>query len=57
MLTSSGGDQPAASSSGPVQDFSLEPFKELVKNKKFHCTMCGKCCTGSGEVGGCEICT
>jgi hypothetical protein len=26
------------------------PFEDLVRHKKFVCTECGKCCTGSGEV-------
>ncbi|GIL64452.1 hypothetical protein Vafri_18371 [Volvox africanus] len=32
------------------QDLSLEPFKALVANRRFMCTMCGKCCTGDGEI-------
>lgn len=35
------------------RDKSLDPFRALVAEKKFHCTMCGKCCTGSGEVRSC----
>ena len=31
-------------------DHSLEPFAGLVRDKKFFCTQCGKCCTGEGEV-------
>jgi len=31
-------------------DHSLLPFISLVEDKKFHCTQCGKCCTGKGEV-------
>jgi Fe-S-cluster containining protein len=41
----------ASSTPSEVQaDFSLMPFIQMVKDKRFHCTMCGKCCTGSGEV-------
>ncbi|KAG2428344.1 hypothetical protein HXX76_010490 [Chlamydomonas incerta] len=29
---------------------TLEPFKSLVAGRRFSCTMCGKCCTGDGEI-------
>ncbi|GIM07544.1 hypothetical protein Vretimale_11642 [Volvox reticuliferus] len=32
------------------RDLSLEPFKALVAHRRFMCTMCGKCCTGDGEI-------
>eukprot|EP00955_Chlamydomonas_euryale_P066852 359660-Chlamydomonas_euryale.AAC.20 len=35
---------------GPGADQSLEPFRTMVRDKLFTCTMCGKCCTGEGEV-------
>ncbi|GAX84283.1 hypothetical protein CEUSTIGMA_g11705.t1 [Chlamydomonas eustigma] len=34
----------------PGIDHSLHPFISLVQDKKFHCTQCGKCCTGKGEI-------
>ncbi|KAG1671621.1 hypothetical protein FOA52_006852 [Chlamydomonas sp. UWO 241] len=40
----------APSASSAPADSSLNPFKNLVKDKLFTCTMCGKCCTGEGEV-------
>jgi hypothetical protein len=52
--TLGGLESPAAAptaSSAPL-DQSLNPFKDLVKDKLFTCTMCGKCCTGEGEVRG-----
>ena len=39
----------AAPAPAPV-DHSLDPFRSLVEGRRFHCTQCGKCCTGSGEV-------
>ncbi|EFJ40494.1 hypothetical protein VOLCADRAFT_99692 [Volvox carteri f. nagariensis] len=41
-----------------LPDHSLEPFRvgqgrgvpALVAGRRFHCTMCGKCCTGEGEI-------
>ncbi|MEW5310776.1 MAG: hypothetical protein WDW38_002540 [Sanguina aurantia] len=37
---------PVSSSADPT----LAPFERMVADKKFMCTMCGKCCTGEGEV-------
>lgn len=48
--SSASADAPSTSISSNT-DFSLEPFKQLLDGKKFFCTMCGKCCTGDGEVG------
>ncbi|KAG2487266.1 hypothetical protein HYH03_014107 [Edaphochlamys debaryana] len=44
------GAQSGASASGAAKDYTLEPFRALVQGKRFHCTMCGKCCTGEGEI-------
>ncbi|GLC36719.1 hypothetical protein PLESTM_000494800 [Pleodorina starrii] len=42
---------PAAADADAVpRDLSLEPFRSLVAGRRFHCTMCGKCCTGDGEI-------
>ena len=43
-------DSQPTSESPQSMDFSLMPFIQQVKDKKFHCTMCGICCTGKGEV-------
>lgn len=46
----------SAAAAGPGEpatiDYSLEPFKAVLKSqdRTFKCTMCGKCCTGEGEI-------
>lgn len=42
--------QDAAQQPQPEADAGLELFKRMIGEKRFTCTQCGKCCTGSGEV-------
>ncbi|WIA08177.1 hypothetical protein OEZ85_007631 [Tetradesmus obliquus] len=40
----------ASSAAAARPDPGLESFKALIGERRFHCTQCGKCCTGAGEV-------
>ncbi|WIA28253.1 hypothetical protein OEZ86_010808 [Tetradesmus obliquus] len=40
----------AAAAAAAAPDPGLESFKALIGERRFHCTQCGKCCTGAGEV-------
>mmetsp|Transcript_36536 Transcript_36536/g.103195 ORF Transcript_36536/g.103195 Transcript_36536/m.103195 type:complete len:284 (+) Transcript_36536:206-1057(+) len=42
--------QPPDASLGEKYQMDLEPFREMVRGRKFMCTLCGKCCTGNGNV-------
>ena len=38
--------RPQSSPAAPVAD----AFQDAVRQKRFHCTQCGKCCTGPGNL-------
>ena len=40
----------ASSSKTPVAPAPEQGYIDIVKGRRFHCTECGKCCTGRGEV-------
>lgn len=40
----------ASSSKSAVTPVPEQVYVDIVKGRRFHCTECGKCCTGRGEV-------